>query len=426
MRILPSWFVAGIVLIFAVTRAEARELTQPDTLTLPLLERLVVERNPSLAAARAAWREAEARARQAGALEDPMVDLMVAPRSLASDAVDPAYRVTVTQRLPLFGQRGLRRTAGRFDARAAALDHETAKLDLLREIRTGFYEYYRVVRSQEINRELVELMRQFEHAALAKYAAGLVAQVDPLQAGVELAMLSHQAIVLERERTVVVALMNALLHQPPASALPPPPRELPLPDSPSTELMISAEREQRWPELRAAEARVEARRAEVALTRRERLPEGSLGVSYDRFWSEPELRTTLGLSLNLPLYPARRRDAAEVAYARLAAAESERDAGQDRVDLEIETASADFRVSRHEFQIVRDDVLPAAERTVKAARAGYEANRSDFLALINATRDLARARVTLHDTVARLNQAHAKLKRALAVDAPPREKEVGR
>jgi len=241
--------------------------------------------------------------------------------------------------------------------------------------------------------------------------------VDPLQAGVELAMLKHEAVVLERERTVVVAQMNALLHRPPGSALPPPPHELALPESLSTEVWLSVRREQRWPELRSAEARVEARRAEVALTRRERLPEVSVGVSYDRFWSDPELRTLLGLSLNLPLYLARRRDAEEEARARLAAAESERAAQRDRVDLEIETASASLRVSRHEFHIVRDDLLPAAERTVKAARAGYEANRSDFLALVKATRDLAQARATFYNTVARLNQAHADLRRALAVDA---------
>ena len=134
----------------------------------------------------------------------------------------------------------------------------------------------------------------------------------------------------------------------------------------------------------------------------------------------------LGLSLNLPLYLARRRDAEEEARARLAAAESERAAQRDRVDLEVATASANFRVSRHEFRIVRDDVLPAAERTVKAARTGYEANRSDFLVLINATRDLAQARLTFYDTVARLNQADADLRRALAVDAGAGEKEVGR
>lgn len=93
------------------------------------------------------------------------------------------------------------------------------------------------------------------------------------------------------------------------------------------------------------------------------------------------------------------------------------------MELEIETASAGLRVSRHEFRIVRDDVLPAAERTMQAARVGYEANRGDFLALINATRDLAQARVTLYDTVVRLNQADADLKRALALDAGSEEKE---
>ncbi len=397
-----------------------------SVLDLGVLERDVIVRNPSLATVRAGWREAEARAKQAGALEDPVFDVMVAPRSFATDTVDPAYRIALTQRIPLFGQRGLRRKVGRFDALASGSDYETARLDLLQEIRTSYFDYYRVARSQEINRELVELMRQFEHAALAKYAAGTAGQVDPLQAEVEVSMLRHQAVVLGRERTVVVARINALLHLPPGSPLPPPPRELPRPEPASSDDRLSGQVERRWPALRAADARVEARRAEVALTRRARLPETSFGVIHDRFWSEPELQTSLGFSINLPLHFARRRDAEAEARARLAAAESDRSARRDRVDLEIETASANFRVAGHELRIVQDNLLPAAERTVTAARAGYEADRSDFLVLIKSVRDLAQARLLFFETLTRLSQADADLKRALSVDAGTGEREVAK
>src|SRR5438874_2273983 len=80
-----------------------------------------------------------------------------------------------------------------------------------------------------------------------------------------------------------------------------PPRELPLPEAPDTRQWLEARMKAKWPELEAADARVGARRAELNLARRERLPEGTFGLAYDRFWSEPELRGTVGLSLNLPL-----------------------------------------------------------------------------------------------------------------------------
>ena len=66
---------------------------------------------------------------------------------------------------------------------------------------------------------------------------------------------------------------------------------------------------------------------------------------------------------------------------------------------------------------MRDLVVPASERTVKAVRAAYEANRSDFLTLLNAARDLARTRLEFYEAVATAHQAQAELQRAIASDA---------
>src|ERR1044071_991597 len=52
-----------------------------------LLERAVLERNPTLAAAAAAVDEARARADAAGSLMSPMLDGMVAPRALGNEDV---------------------------------------------------------------------------------------------------------------------------------------------------------------------------------------------------------------------------------------------------------------------------------------------------------------------------------------------------
>ncbi len=182
--------------------AHAAEVAGPDslpsdsTLSLAWVERTAISRNPSLSAMREAWREADARAEQAGALEDPMLEGMVAPQSLGSGSVDPAYRIGLTQQFPIFGQRGLRRRAAGGEAEVAAYDFEAARLDLLRDVREGYFDYYRVSRGQEANRELMDLMGESRTIALAKYAAGTVGQTDPLQAETELAMLEHEGVKL--------------------------------------------------------------------------------------------------------------------------------------------------------------------------------------------------------------------------------------
>jgi outer membrane protein TolC len=397
--------------------ASSDSLPTDSTLTLAWVEHTALARNPSLAAMHDTWHVAAARGDQAGALEDPMLDGMLAPRSLGTSAVEPAYRVGITQQFPIFGQRGLRRRAARDEAEAAASDFETARLDLLRDVRQAYFDFYRVCRGQETNRELVGLMSESRRVALAKYASGTVGQIDPLQAETELAMLDHDGVVLGQQRRMALARLRALLHLPQGTPLPEPPRDLPIPDAPGTGEWLEARMHPQWPELAAAEATVKARQASLALAGRERFPSFGFSAAYDRFWSETELRPSVGVSLNLPLNLGRLAAQQQEARAALSRAEFARQAVQDRIEQRIEEASASLGLYLHDVEIMRGAVIPGSERSLKAIRASYEANRSDFLALLNATRDLARVRLELYDAQVMAQQAQAELKRALAADA---------
>src|SRR5438105_5203565 len=165
------------------------------SLDLEYVLRQVLERNPTVGAARAAWSEAKARARLAGAWEDPMLDLMAAPRTFGSSSVEAAYRIGIQQSFPIFGQRGLRRRMAEADARAAAWDLRTAQLDLVLQARLMFAEYWRNGRAIALNQELLDLLPQFRRLTLAKYSAGLVGQQDPLQVDAQLAMPEHAPLI---------------------------------------------------------------------------------------------------------------------------------------------------------------------------------------------------------------------------------------
>src|SRR5438132_10071995 len=101
----PAQSATAAVLRDSIGAARQR-IVSPRTPTLDLeyVLRQVLERNPTLGAARAAWSEAKARARLAGAWEDPMLDLMAAPRTFGSSSVEAAYRIGIQQSFPIFGQ----------------------------------------------------------------------------------------------------------------------------------------------------------------------------------------------------------------------------------------------------------------------------------------------------------------------------------
>ncbi len=375
----------------------------------------VLERNPTIAAARAAWSEVKARADQTGSLQDPMLDVMAAPGSFGSSDVGAAYRIGITQPIPLFGQRGLRRRVGEADSRAAAWDLRTVQLDLIHETRMRYVDYWRILRAVALNRDLLGIMPELRRVSLAKYAAGLVGQQDPLQIEVELAMLEHETVILERQRLIAVATLNVLMHEPAENWLPPPPDSLPLPDTSLVHADLAPKARALRPELRAVDARVEAERAGVSLVAREGRPETTFDVAYDRFWSEPELRMTFGMTMSLPIHRGRISAARTEARARLEASEARRNVVGDSIELQVATAAARLHEQVHDVRITRERMLPLAERAFKASRASYEANRADFSTVLTSLRGFLQARLESDQSVAMLHEARADLDRALGV-----------
>jgi cobalt-zinc-cadmium efflux system outer membrane protein len=125
------------------------------------------------------------------------------------------------------------------------------------------------------------------------------------------------------------------------------------------------------------------------------------------------MRAQVGLSLSLPIWTGRIGASVREASAAVDRAERERLAAIDRVRAEWSEAVARVEETRHEVHIIETMVLPASERLLASTRAGYETNRSDFLSLLNAERDLARARFDHQRALADYQMALADLDRAL-------------
>jgi outer membrane protein, heavy metal efflux system len=401
-------------------------LLERPSLDLRLLERAVLERNPSLEAMRSAWRASEASADQAGALDDPMLEATTAPRTIGSNRFDTAYMVMLRQSFPLFGQRGLRSRAARSLARAAGEDYRAVRLDLLRQTRDAFAEYYRNARARDVNRFLMDLISQFRRIALTKYEAGTASLSDVLQADVELAMLDHERVALERDQKVLVARLNTLLRRDPLRPVPEAVAELPLPFTPMRADSALALGRANRPELKRIDEERRARTAELTLSRRGRLPEFMIQARYDRFMMEPERRSQIGAGLSIPIQLGRIGASIREARARLQETESRQAATLYQVEYEVASAAARVEDTHHELEIIEERVVPATEKSLDATRAAYESNRTDFLSLLNAERDLARARLTLYEVRAGYFLALADLERAIGTPPSAAPKEESR
>jgi cobalt-zinc-cadmium efflux system outer membrane protein len=179
------------------------------------------------------------------------------------------------------------------------------------------------------------------------------------------------------------------------------------------------------PELRARQATIEARRAEITAAGRMRLPELTLQARYDRSMDVPEWRSMVGAAITLPLWLGKRSAGVREATLELNRAEQERTAAYDSIRAEVEIAQARVHETNHELSIIETRVVPASEHALASVRAGYEANRSDFLALLTAERDLARARRDRFQAIAMAHMALADLERAIGLEPEHIQDEEG-
>jgi outer membrane protein, heavy metal efflux system len=402
-----------------VSHGPAPAPTATDRLRGPVLDRAayvreVLRSNPSIESARQGWRAAVARVRQAGALDDPMLEVGLAPLSIASSRAPLGYDVALRQRLPWFGKRSLEGSVASAEASAAKSDYEGVKRELALAALTLYAEYFVASRSLEINAAHVQLMSALRDSALAQLESGSGSAHDALQAEAELTHMEHAAVILASARDVKVAQMNELLHRAPHLALPPPPVEL----SPSAALDLSpsrleAEALENRPDIAAARQRVRAEEARIQRTDREHYPDVTLSAAYNSMWDMPEHRWMLGLEINLPVQLGKRQAAGDEARAMRAQRESDVASLTDGARTQVFVLVQQIEASTRSLELFESRLLPVARDQIDAARAGLATSRIPFAGVIEAERNLRQVELDYELAQAEHDQRRGELERAL-------------
>jgi outer membrane protein TolC len=377
--------------------------------------RAVVHRNPSIEAARSGWRAAVARVRQSGALEDPMVTLQVAPLSIGSSSAPLGYDAMISQKLPWPGKLGLEESVARAEAEAAKSDFEATRRELALTAALLYDEYFVAVRSLEINAQHVTLMRELKAAALAQFESGRGSAQDPLQAEVELTHMEHDAVILTSARDVTVAQMNELLHRDAELPLPPPTKDLVLPDAPDVAdaKKLADEAVTKRPEIEAARLRARAEQERGERAEKESYPDVTISTSYNSMWNMPEHRWMVGLGFNVPIQLSKRAGGVEEADAARAKYESQVASLTDKVRTEVVVALKRLDEAHHVVKLFEERLVPVARDQVDAARAGFIASRNDFVAVISAEKNLRSVELDYQMARATFDRRRAELDRAL-------------
>ncbi len=357
------------------------------------------EHNPELAATRYEASAAQQRSEYAGALPDPVLrtELMditnqgtTGPRVLPSQTGSTRY--LLMQSVPWFGKRDLQREAA--DAQAAQANGQVAAnwTDLANRIKQTYAMRYYATASEQLAQQTMALLDNLEQIAQTRYANGLGSQQDVISAQVEKTMLRSELIALQMDDHHAHTRLNALLSRPVNAELAEPVQQRPVP--PAAQLDEEALQQRllkRNPQLQIAEAGIQSAEKNRDLAYANRYPGFTLGVAPNQ--SGSAVRSwDLMVELNIPLQQSSRRSQERETEAMLSASNARKTALLNQTQSELSEALSALEAARRTESLIATRLLPQADLTYQSALAGYETGKVEFAMLIEAQKQILKAR----------------------------------
>jgi outer membrane protein TolC len=397
----PIWAVPALLALGLVSAAQAQD-ERLGSSAQGLLDH--ARRNsPELRALRADAEAAAQRVAPAAALPDPVVRVELMNVNNYGNGNTPSLlpwrvgetRYSVVQSLPAWGKRGLRRDIALDDTRQADARAEAGWADLAARIKSAFADYHRVHGVQRLSREVVNLLSRLEQVALDRYAAGLGTQQDVIRAQLELTALQSELLALRGDAQQLAVRINALLARDPSAPLAEPVQPRPVPALTTADALGLADRARsRNPLIAAERARVAAAQSSRELTQRNRYPDVLVGVTPTQMGSRI---TTWGVmvEVNIPLQQGTRRSQEREADLVVSGAQARVDAMTQQLLGELGVGLAGLDSARRVEVLVKAQWLPQSELGLRSALSAYENGKADVAAVLEAERQLRRARQDL-------------------------------
>lgn len=393
---------APLVVLCALLSAPAIATGPQDALgtTVESLLAFARERNPEYAAMRLEAEAAHERIYPAGALPDPIFRSELQNiTNYGSDAganLLPGRvggtKYTVIQPLPFWGKRDLKREAAEADAEVAKGKASVTWTEQAARIKVAYAQYFGVARLIHLTREVLDLIDRIEGITKVRYAGGLAPQQDAIRASVERTSMRGELIQMETEHHHARSRLNALLARPAQSSLAEPERLRPIPPPAKLDFAALEDRlRSKNPQLFTDDARIRAADKNRELTYRNRYPDFSVGVSPMQTGSRIN-EWELMVEFNIPLQQESRRSQEREAEKMAEAARARKEATANQLLADLSENLAAIDVARRVALLAQTNMLPQAELTFQAALAGYETGKVDFTTLLDAQRQIRKAK----------------------------------
>lgn len=416
--------VAGFILTTSALRAQSSP-SNSEAIPLPKVVEEISASNPEVKFYESEIAIAKARARGAGAFNDPELSFDVG-RKRARDASGvligsgTAWSVSVTQTFEWPGRIALRKAIANRQVELAELGLNRFQNALLGRARVLGYSLFAANAKAQAIREVADRFTALKETFLARDPAGVTPLLETrvIEAG-ELA-LQRRATQAELEVQAALIELNQLRGAAPDSPLRIQTPTLTLNDPPATDALLAAAKENNF-DFRMRRVEVEQQGYEVRLARNERYP----AVSVSPFYSQDKAgdkETIVGLGLSVPLPISQRtRSAVDVAEARRRQAEVAVIVAQRELEREVLTAAQAFATKVTESRRWSPDSVNKFRDAAELSDRHYRLGSVPIATYVELQSNYLDAVEALLDTQREALEAGLKLQQATGLNFNPAE-----
>ena len=407
----PSWLgrmtMAAIVLVgVSISSAEAKT-PSADSINLSDALSLALENNPITNAAREEIRAAEADALQAGLWDNPTLGAEI--EEFGSDRGgfgDADTTLSISQTIPLGGDRGRARDTASAWARAATADLVLRRTRLLASTAQAYVDAQAASETLSLRTELLEIANNSAEAIRSRVDAGRASPIERNRAEmlVGLATIAandaESAQAAANDQLVAIWSGNVLSE------------EL---TSPLQSLDLNAFADANpveWisnnPGLIQLRAITRARGLEIRRERAEAIPDVTVGAGVRRFGATDETAFVATLEIPIPVIN-RNQGGVAAAASRENAARLNEEVMRRSLIAQYAASAGRFARTQSTYTQLNENILPASENALSAAQEAYREGAMDILNFLDIQRSYFDVRVDLIAARAELARAAIEL-----------------
>ena len=408
-RVISMWAAAFSLATAAMAAAE-----EPVLRVEPLVQEAIA-RNPKILAARERHSALKEKIPQAGALDDPMLGFGVVnlPNNFDFNEEDmTAKEVSVSQKFPFPGKRGLGEEAAAKEADAGAAEADDVANQVAKDVKITFYDLSHVYRTMEVTQRNKGLLEELARITQTRYSLGQAIQEDVIRNQVEISKMVDDLIMLDQKRRALTARLNYLLNRPPNDPLGRPAEVGFRPAAFSIE-DLQQQAAANNPMLRALKQDIAARGKSVDLARRDYFPDFSLKFAYGQRDDRLDMVTGM-VEMNLPIfYKSKQERKVAEAYAEVRSSQAKFDGAQNEIFYMIADMGSMAQRLERKIELYRTGIIPQSRLQIDTALSAYMVNKADFMTLLDSRMRLYRYELDYHDALTEYEKSLAALEAAV-------------